>query len=178
MDQFDIKLLDALQEDGRLTNFDLAERVGLSASQCSRRRSALEEAGVIASYHARLSTAGVGLDVVAFVQVTLATHSPENSKRFLRLVEGLSEVQEAYSLTGDADYLIKLAVPDLKALSRILNEVFLPHESVAHVRSSIVLDRLKQTSRLPLGHLAQRLGSEAARSKHATKRRRVRGAKR
>ena len=154
MDQFDVKLLDALQQDGRLTNYDLAERVGLSASQCSRRRSALEEAGIIASYHARLSTAGVGLDVVAFVQVTLAAHSPENSKRFLRLVEGLDEVQEAYALTGDADYLIKLAVPDLKALSRILNEIFLPHESVAHVRSSIVLDRLKQTLRLPLGHLA------------------------
>jgi DNA-binding Lrp family transcriptional regulator len=89
------------------------------------------------------------------VQVTLARHSPENSKRFLRLVEGMDEVQEAYALTGDADYLVKLAVPDLKALSRILNEVFLPHESVAHVRSSIVLDRLKQTSRLPLGHLAK-----------------------
>jgi DNA-binding Lrp family transcriptional regulator len=162
MDQFDIKLLDALQQDGRLTNYDLAERVGLSASQCSRRRSALEEAGIIASYHARLSTGGIGLDVVAFVQVTLAAHSPENSKRFLRLVEGLDEVQEAYALTGDADYLIKLAVPDLKGLSRILNEIFLPHESVAHVRSSIVLDRLKQTLRLPLGHLASVPPSEDA----------------
>jgi len=169
MDQFDIRLLDALQEDGRLTNYDLAERVGLSASQCSRRRSALEAAGIIASYHARLSTDGVGLGVVVFVQVTLARHSPENSQRFLRLVEGLSEVQEAYALTGDADYLIKLAVPDLKALSRILNEVFLPHESVAHVRSSIVLDRLKQTSRLPLGHLAKQTGSEDTISKRATK---------
>ena len=160
MDQFDVKLLDALQQDGRLTNYDLAERVGLSASQCSRRRRALEEAGIIASYHARLSTGGIGLDVVAFVQVTLAAHSPENSKRFLRLVEGLDEVQEAYALTGDADYLIKLAVPDLKGLSRILNEIFLPHESVAHVRSSIVLDRLKQTLRLPLGHLARVPSSE------------------
>jgi DNA-binding Lrp family transcriptional regulator len=157
MDQFDVKLLDALQQDGRLTNYDLAERVGLSASQCSRRRAALEEAGVIASYHARLSTAGVGLSVVVFVQVTLATHSPENSKRFLRLIEGLDEVQEAYALTGDADYLVRLAVPDLQALSRVLNEVFLPHESVAHVRSSIVLERLKQSTRLPLGHLAQAL---------------------
>ena len=162
MDQFDVKLLDALQQDGRLTNYDLAERVGLSASQCSRRRSALEEAGIIASYHARLSTGGIGLDVVAFVQVTLAAHSPENSKHFLRLVEGLDEVQEAYALTGDADYLIKLAVPDLKGLSRILNEIFLPHESVAHVRSSIVLDRLKQTLRLPLGHLARVPPSEDA----------------
>jgi DNA-binding Lrp family transcriptional regulator len=173
MDQFDVKLLDALQQDGRLTNYDLAERVGLSASQCSRRRSALEEAGIIASYHARLSTGGVGLDVVAFVQVTLAAHSPENSKRFLRLVEGLDEVQEAYALTGDADYLIKLAVPDLKGLSRILNEIFLPHESVAHVRSSIVLDRLKQTLRLPLGHLATGAEDPTKRSADRGRRRRT-----
>jgi DNA-binding Lrp family transcriptional regulator len=87
------------------------------------------------------------------VQVTLATHSPDNAKRFQKLIAGLPEVQEAYSLTGDADYFIKLIVADLKALSRILNEVFLPHESVAHLRSSIVLDRLKQTTHLPLQHL-------------------------
>jgi DNA-binding Lrp family transcriptional regulator len=153
MDDFDVKLLRALQDDGRLTNYELAERVGLSASQCSRRRSALEDAGVIGGYRAALSEEALGLDVIVFVQVTLATHSPDNSKRFVRLIDGLEEVQEAYSLTGEADYLVKLAVPDLKALSHILNDVFLPHESVAHVRSSIVLDRLKQTMRLPLGHL-------------------------
>ena len=165
MDHFDIKLLGALQDDGRLTNYDLADRVGLSASQCSRRRSALEEAGIISSYHARLSAEGVGLDVVVFVQVTLATHSPENSKRFQKLIESLDEVQEAYALTGDADYLVKLAVPDLKALSRVLNEVFLPHESVAHVRSSIVLDRLKQSPRLPLGASRKRDGASEFRVK-------------
>ena len=153
MDDFDVKLLRALQDDGRLTNYDLAERVGLSASQCSRRRSALEDDGVIGSYHAELSAQALGLDVIAFVQVTLATHSPDNSKRFAKLIDGLEEVQEAYSLTGEADYLVKIAVPDLKALSHVLNDVFLPHESVAHLRSSIVLDRLKQTTRLPLRHL-------------------------
>jgi DNA-binding Lrp family transcriptional regulator len=153
MDDFDVKLLRALQDDGRLTNYELAERVGLSASQCSRRRSALEEEGVIEGYHAALSAQAVGLDVIVFVQVTLATHSPDNSKRFARLIDGLEEVQEAYSLTGQADYLVKIAVPDLKALSHILNDVFLPHESVAHLHSSIVLDRLKQTTQLPLRHL-------------------------
>jgi DNA-binding Lrp family transcriptional regulator len=153
MDGVDIKLLDALQEDGRLSNFELAERVGLSASQCSRRRTALEAGGIIESYHAHLSAESIGLGVLVFVLVTLATHSPGNSERFQKLISVLPEVQEAYSLTGDADYFIKLIVPDLKALSRILNEVFLPHESVAHLRSSIVLDRLKQTTRLPLQHL-------------------------
>jgi DNA-binding Lrp family transcriptional regulator len=153
MDDADIRILRALQDDGRLGNNELAEKVGLSASQCSRRRSALEDAGVIASYHADLSPEALGFDVLVFVHVTLATHSPDNAKRFVALVESLDEVQEAYSLTGESDYLVKMSVPTLKDLSRLLAEVFLPHESVAHVRSSIVLDRLKQNNRLPLKYV-------------------------
>lgn len=153
MDSFDIRLLLALQLDGRLTNNDLATMVGLSATQCSRRRMALEEAGVIAGYTALLDAESIGLGVTAIVQVTLATHNPDNAKRFADLVSNLEEVQDAYSLTGEADYLIRLTVPDLKALSKLLNEVFMPHPSVQHMRSSIVLDRIKQTPRLPLAHL-------------------------
>jgi DNA-binding Lrp family transcriptional regulator len=153
MDDFDLKLLQALQEDGRLTNNDLADRVGLSASQCSRRRAALENAGVIEGYQAALSTEALGLAVLAFVHVTLAAHSPDNAKRFQQLIDRTEEVQEAYSLTGEADYLVKIAVPDLKALSRILSDVFLAHGSVAHVHSAVALDRLKKTARLPLTHL-------------------------
>src|SRR5271170_2284695 len=154
MDDFDIRLLQALQDDGRLTNNELGDRVGLSASQCSRRRAALENAGVIEGYHAALSSEALGLAVLAFVQVTLAAHSPDNAKRFRELVDRTEEVQEAYSLTGEADYLIKVAVTDLKALARILNEVFLAHGSVAHVHSAVVLDRLKRSGGLPLAHLA------------------------
>lgn len=156
MDDFDVRILDALQRDGRKTNYDLAEIAGLSASQCSRRRAALEESGAIEGYHAKLSTAKLGLKVEVFVQVTLATHSPDNSKRFARLINTLDEVQEAYALTGETDYLLKLVVADLPALSRILNDVLLPHQSVAHVRSSIVLDKLKHTNQLPLRHLGNK----------------------
>jgi len=170
MDQFDVKLLEALQADGRLTNNDLAERVGLSASQCSRRRTVLEQAGIIASYHAQLAAEAVGLDVLVFVQVTLATHSPDNAQAFVKLVSGIEEVQEAYSLTGESDYLVKMAVPDLKALSRILNDVFLPHRSVAHVRSSVVLNRVKETTRLPLSHLPIAAGTEPANGARTRKR--------
>jgi DNA-binding Lrp family transcriptional regulator len=174
MDDFDLKLLAALQDDGRLTNNELAERVGLSASQCSRRRAALETAGVIAGYHAALDPEALGFGVLVFVQVTLATHSPDNSKAFMRLVEGVAEVQEAYALTGEADYLVKMAVPDLKALARILNDVFLAHHSVAHVRSSVVLTRIKQTPRLPLGVLRARHESRDERKqREATGKRRV-----
>lgn len=171
MDSFDVKLLGALQEDGRLTNYDLAEKVGLSASQCSRRRQALEDAGVIARYCAHLSAEAIGLQMTVFVHVRLNTHSPDNSRHFQALIGRLAEVQEAYSLTGESDYLLKLVVTDLKALSQLLNDVFLPHESVAHVRSSVVLDRLKETSMLPLGHLStQSAKSGSARKSSVTSR--------
>jgi len=155
MDTFDLKILDALQRNGHETNDGLADLAGLSASQCSRRRAVLEDDGVIEGYHAKLSAEKLGLKVQVFVQVTLATHSLDNSKRFAKLINELDEVQEAYSLTGAADYVLKLTVEDLLSLSRILNDVLLPHESIAHVRSSIVLERMKHTAQLPLGHLAQ-----------------------
>src|SRR5262249_47531773 len=115
---------------------------------------ALERDNVIVGYHAALSAPALGLDVTVFVQVTLATHTRDNAKRFAKLINGLAEVQEAFALTGESDYLIKMVVPDLASLSRILNDVLPPHDSIAHVRSSIVLDRLKQQPHLPLEHAA------------------------
>lgn len=156
VDGFDLKIITALQDDGRLTNQQLADTVGLSASQCSRRRMRLEEDGVIAGYHADLAGEMLGFNVIAFVHITLATHSPDNAKHFHDLVLRVDNVQEAYSLTGDADYLLKIILRDLKSLSDIVNNVLMPHPSVAHVRSSIVLDRLKATAKLPLSNVTPR----------------------
>jgi DNA-binding Lrp family transcriptional regulator len=153
VDSFDLKILAALQEDGRLTNQQLADIAGLSASQCSRRRMRLEEDKVISGYHADLASEALGFNVIAFIHITLATHSPDNAKRFRALVNRVDDIQEAYSLTGDADYLLKAVLRDLKSLSDIVNNVLMPHQSVAHVRSSIVLDRLKETQKLPLKSL-------------------------
>lgn len=150
LDGFDLRLLAALQEDARLTNQQLGERIGLSASQCSRRRSALEAAGLIRGYRAELEAEALGLHVLAFVQVTLTAHSGDNSRRFRELLARVDEIQEAYAMTGDTDYLLKAIVPDLKGLSLLVNETLLAHDSVARVRSSIVLDKLKDTGRLPL----------------------------
>ena len=154
VDAFDLRMLAALQADGRLTNQQLADAVGLSASQCSRRRTRLEDDGIIAGYHADLAGARLGFNVIAFIHITLATHSPDNARHFRDLVQRVDEVQEAYSLTGDADYLLKVILRDLKSLSDIVNDVLMPHPSVAHVRSSIVLDRLKMTAKLPLDGIA------------------------
>ena len=142
IDEFDLRILKALQEDGRLTNQELADLVGLSPSQCSRRRIALEDAGIIECYRACLSGSALGLDLTVIIEVSLAMHSPDNAKRLADLLCAMDEVQEAYALTGEADYMIKLVVPDLKRLSQILNDVFLPHEGVARLRSSIVLESI------------------------------------
>jgi DNA-binding Lrp family transcriptional regulator len=150
LDQFDIKLLAAIEADGRLTNSELAEKVGLSASQCSRRRIRLEEAGIIEGYSARLNARRLGIGLLALIQVSMSPHSKENAKKFSDFVNAIEEIQEAYALTGDADYLLKVVVPDLKNLSRIINDLILPHASVSHVKSSIVLTTLKDTHRLPL----------------------------
>ncbi|MDB5549502.1 MAG: putative transcriptional regulator, AsnC/Lrp family [Tardiphaga sp.] len=150
VDGFDLKLLAALQDDGRLTNQQLADLAGLSASQCSRRRMRLEQDGVISGYRADLASEALGFNVIAFIHITLATHSPDNADKFRALVLRTGAIQEAYALTGDADYLLKTVLRDLKSLSEIVNNVLMPHQSVAHVRSSIVLDRLKATARLPL----------------------------
>ena len=150
VDAFDLKMLAALQDDGRLTNQQLAELAGLSASQCSRRRMRLEEERVISGYRAELASEALGFGVIAFIQITLATHSPDNAKKFRQLINRVDDIQEAYSLTGDADYVLKAVLRDLKSLSDIVNNVLMPHPSVAHVRSSIVLDRLKESFRLPL----------------------------
>ena len=150
VDPFDLKILAALQDDGRLTNQQLADAVGLSASQCSRRRIRLEEEKVIAGYRAKLAGEALGFNLIAFIHIMLATHSPDNAEKFRALINRVDDIQEAYALTGDADYLLKVVLRDLKSLSDIVNNVLMPHQSVAHVRSSVVLERLKESAKLPL----------------------------
>jgi DNA-binding Lrp family transcriptional regulator len=151
LDGFDVKLLAALQGNAALTNAELGEVIGLSASQVSRRRAKLEEAGVIRGYRAALDPEALGLGVTAFVGVTLGAHSRENAHKFRNIVKAMPEVQEAHTLTGDLDYMLKIVVPDLKALSRIINDELLLQEAVHHVRSSIAMDTLKDDNLLPLG---------------------------
>lgn len=151
LDGFDLKLLTALQENAALTNSQIGEVIGLSASQVSRRRQKLEETGVIRRYRADLAPEALGLTVIAFVGVTLGAHSRENARKFRNVVTAMPEVQEAHTLTGDLDYMLKIVVPDLKALSRIINDELLPQEAVHHVRSSIAMETLKDDNLLPLG---------------------------
>jgi DNA-binding Lrp family transcriptional regulator len=153
MDQFDRKILQELQRDARLTNNDLSDKVNLSPSQCSRRRIQLEEAGYIRGYFAGLDRLKLGLGIINIITVTLGTHNRDNARRFANLINQLPEVLEAHALTGEMDYMLKVVTPDLKALSGFVNDVLLPHDSVRHVKSAIVLDTLKETHELPLSQV-------------------------
>lgn len=150
LDAFDRKILALLQDDARLTNNDISERVNLSPSQCSRRRQRLEEDGLIAGYRAMLDRDRLGFSLVSMISVTLATHNRDNHRRFAELLSRLPEVQEAHALTGEMDYSLKVVTRDLKALSDFVNEVLLPHDAVQHVKTAIVLQTLKENGPLPL----------------------------
>lgn len=150
LDDTDKRLLAALQSDARLTAQDLSDRLNLSASQIGRRRQRLEDQGLIEGYRARLSPEQLGLGVQAFVQVQMATHAPDKVRTFTRIVGTRPEITSAWTLTGDADYLLRVYCEDLSALNSLIHETLLPHPAVARVQSQIVMDQLKTDGPLPL----------------------------
>lgn len=150
MDAIDKRLLSALQKDAHLTAQDLGDRLNLSPSQAGRRRQKLESDGYIQGYRARLDAERLGLAIQAFVQVQLGTHGAEQSRAFASLVATLPEIVSAWTLTGEADYLLRVYCPDLAALHKLIHDVLLAHASVTRVQSQIVMDQFKQDAPLPL----------------------------
>lgn len=149
-DRIDLTLLAQLQSGGRLTNADLAERVNLSPSACLRRVQRLERDGVIAGYGVRLDPQRIGLGVQAFVRLQLEHRDRTQVEHFAELVNGWDEVVSCYALTGDADYVLHVAVADLEHFSRFLLDCLLREECVANVDSSVVLRVVKEGRALPL----------------------------
>ncbi|WP_049645489.1 Lrp/AsnC family transcriptional regulator [Candidatus Rhodobacter oscarellae] len=149
LDAVDKQLLAALQRDAHLTSEALGQKLNLSSSQAGRRRQRLEQAGLIAGYTARLDPAQLGLNVQAFVQVQMATHDPEKVRTFAHVVAARTEVVSAWTLTGEADYLLRVFTQDLSALNTLIHQVLLPHPAVARVQSQIVMDQFKADAPLP-----------------------------
>lgn len=143
-------MLEFLQHNGRASNLELAQAVGLSPAQCSRRHHRLEEAGVIARYEARLAAPAVGLQVVAFVHIGMERGHMRELKRFRQTVVQMPDVLECYSVTGDVDYVVKVVARDLAALSDLLTERLAALPGVNFVRSSVCLEELKAGGALPL----------------------------
>lgn len=153
LSRVDRRILEILQADGRLTNLELAGRVNLSASACLRRVRALEESGVIRRYAAIVDPARVGLGLRAFVTVKLEKRGRMPTDAFARAVRDWPEVVACHSMTGDMDYLLGVHVEDLEHFSRFVMDSLLKHPSVLDVKSSFVLEAVKETTALPLGHL-------------------------
>ncbi|WP_424985832.1 Lrp/AsnC family transcriptional regulator [Microbulbifer sp. S227A] len=149
LDSTDTRLLAALQKDAHLTAQQLGEMLNLSPSQAGRRRQRLESMGYIRGYSARLDPLRLGLTVQGFIQVQLETHGPEQSKGFARLVQTRPEITSAWTMTGDADYLLRVYCEDLPALNALIHDVLLAHPVVARVQSQIVMDQLKRDAPLP-----------------------------
>ena len=149
LDEIDTRLLAAIQKDAQLTAHELGNALNMSPSQAGRRRQRLEAAGLVRGYIARLDPAKLGLTVQAFVQVEMATHDPAIVKGFARLALQ-SQITSAWTLTGAADYLLRVYCADLPALNRLVHEILLPHPAVARVQSQIVMDQFKADAGLPV----------------------------
>lgn len=143
IDEYDIKMLTLLQENGRLTSQELSELVGLSPSQCSRRRIQLEQQQLILGYQARLSPQALKQEVVAMVEVKLLSHEEENAERFLDYIHTETAIFDAYKTTGDGDYSLRCVVSDLANLNDLINRIF-STRTIAHIKTSVVLDRVKE----------------------------------
>lgn len=150
LDQFDLKLLAALQENVCQTHQQLADQVHLSPSQCSRRVQRLMESGLVAATVAILHPDRIGLPITAFVMVRIRSHDHNDVDRLNRDLARYEEVVELNALTGDADYVLKLRCHDMKHLSEFLNDRLMSHPEIATVKTSVVLQPLKESTRLSL----------------------------
>lgn len=151
LDRHDRHLLEVLQQDGRISNQDLADRIGLSPSSCLRRLRTLEESGLILGYRALLDAKALGLSLMALVHISMDRHTPERFANFESLVGSLPEVLECLLITGqDADYQLKVVVRDMDAYHELLLNKITRIEGVTGVHSSFVLRRVLSKTSLPL----------------------------
>src|SRR5262250_3304173 len=153
-DPADLRILTALQSEGRLANVELAERVGLSPSPCLRRLKQLEASGHIRGYVALLDRKRLGFGVEAFVQVSLERHQDRFDKAFRKAVLSHPEIVGCYVMTGEMDYLLHVLARDLEAYGRFTLDVLLKMPGVKDVKSSLALEVVKDSTALPLGGAA------------------------
>jgi len=151
LDPGDIRILRALQADGRLTNQELAERVGMSTSPCWRRVRRLEESGVIRGYRAVIDRRTVGLGVLAFVRVLIDSHSEAEARRFEEDVQGLEDVVACYSVAGEADFLLQVVSRNLDSYAEFAMNVIRRLPRIKEMHTMFVLKEIKPPTPVPLG---------------------------
>src|SRR5699024_5307471 len=154
LDRYDLRILHELQHNAHLSNQELAERIGLSASPCSRRVKALEDQGYILKYVALLDRKKLDLTLTAYVLIGIDRHTPERFENFQSQISQWPEVLECSLITGmDADYQLKVIVPDMDHYQKFLLEKLTRVDGVTSVRSSFVLNHVQLSTALPLSHL-------------------------
>lgn len=156
LDRFDTAILAALQADGRLSVVQLAEAIGLSPTPCARRIKALEASGTIEGYTAILNPSKVGLGVLAIVQVKLTEHTDETVARFEQEIRRMDEVTRCFAMTGTYDFILEVYGEDLQALSNVVLKKLIRVPNVRDMQSSVVLDTIKRSARIPLAHLERK----------------------
>jgi Lrp/AsnC family transcriptional regulator, leucine-responsive regulatory protein len=156
LDATNRRIIAALQDDGRITNQRLAEKAGISAAACWRRTKALEASGVIKKYMAIVDPKAVGYGLCAIVNISLTRHSKNNAEKFMEAARVRAEVQECYAVTGDADFMLRVVVPDMDAYDQFLEGFLFNIEGISQVRSNFALREIKFDISLPMpGHHAQ-----------------------
>lgn len=150
LDRIDRKILNDLQENGRMTNVELAERVGISAPPCLRRVRALEEAGVIRGYHADVNPAALGFGVSVFAQVGLSSQSEADLKKFEDLVKSWPLVRECYLVSGEADYILKIVAADWDAYQKFLTQHLTSAPNISHIKSALGIRVAKHKPGVPV----------------------------
>ena len=152
IDRYDREILRVLQADGRISNQDLADRIGLSPSPCLRRVRALEDAGLIAGYRAQLDAKKLGLTLMALIHISMDRHTPDRFENFESEIRAIPEIVECLLITGqDADYQLKAVVRDMDAYQELLLNRITRIPGVTGVHSSFVLRRVVETGALPVG---------------------------
>lgn len=154
LDRYDRLLLAELQRDSRQTVQQLATAVGLSSTPCWKRVKELEASGVIRRYTALVDREKVGLSLCVLAELNLTRHSEQDVREFERAVADCPQIVSCYATTGQADYVIKVLVPDIKHYEAFLHETAFKLPGVTHVRSSVVLKEVKAETRVPVEELA------------------------
>ncbi|QND51709.1 Lrp/AsnC family transcriptional regulator [Phyllobacterium sp. 628] len=152
-DEFEVKMLQVLRDNGRMPVTDLAQTIGLSATPCGRRFDSLQETGVIKGFAAVIDRRSIGLMVEVFVQVRLNTHSDDSPERFIAEIQRMDEVSSCWTMTGEHDFLLHVMVPNVDDLNDFIMQRLMRLKGVRDVHSQLVLQNIKGPGKIPLDHL-------------------------
>ncbi|UAA37305.1 leucine-responsive transcriptional regulator Lrp [Paraneptunicella aestuarii] len=152
LDRLDRRILDELQKNGRISNVELAKKIGLSPTPCLERTRRLESQGYISGYHATVAPDKVGAAMLVFVEITLTKTSVDIFEEFSTAVKKLDDIQECHLVSGNFDYLLKARVADMSSYRRLLGDVLLRLPGVSESRTYVVMEEVKQTTRIKINY--------------------------